>query len=165
MTDRLQLGAGFRYTEDERSWKGRTQVFFSQLDPNNPDLTADDLNKPLDAADFDKYPGGVIVDSSTPGFENLKKKWSEPSWRFTGSYMLTDAWFSYLTVSRGYKAGGYNDQTGTSGLMVSELTRPVDPEFATNYELGFKFETADNRLRFNPSEWGPGNYIWGLDLK
>ncbi len=24
--------------------------------------------------------------------------------------------------------------------MVSELTRPVDPEFATNYELGLKFE-------------------------
>jgi iron complex outermembrane receptor protein len=151
VTDRLQLGAGFRYTEDERSWKGRTQVFFSQLDPNNPDLTADDLNKPLDAADFDKYPGGVIVDSSTPGFENLKKKWSEPSWRFTGSYMLTDAWFSYLTVSRGYKAGGYNDQTGTSGLMVSELTRPVDPEFATNYELGFKYTSPDNRIRFNPT--------------
>jgi iron complex outermembrane receptor protein len=151
VTDRLQLGAGFRYTEDERSWKGRTQVFFNQLDPNNPDLTADDLNKPLDAADFDKYPGGVIVDSSTPGFENLKKKWSEPSWRFTGSYMLTDAWFSYLTISRGYKAGGYNDQTGTSGLMVSELTRPVDPEFATNYEIGFKYTSPDNRIRFNPT--------------
>ncbi len=151
VTDRLQLGAGFRYTEDERSWTGRTQVVFGALDPDNPDLQADDLNDLLEAGDFSKYPGGVIVDSSTPGFENLKKKWSEPSWRFTGSYLLTDAWFSYLTVSRGYKAGGYNDQTGTSGLMVSELTRPVDPEFATNYELGFKYTSDDNRIRFNPT--------------
>jgi len=151
VTDRLQLGAGFRYTEDERSWTGRTQVPFGQLDPNNPNLTADDLNSPLDAGNFKKYPGGTIVDASTPGFENLKKKWSEPSWRFTGSYMLTDAWFSYLTISRGYKAGGYNDQTGTSGLLVSELTRPVDPEFATNYEIGFKYTSPDNRIRFNPT--------------
>lgn len=35
--------------------------------------------------------------------------------------------------------------------MVSELTRPVDPEFATNYELGFKFTSEDNRFRFNPT--------------
>jgi len=151
VTDRLQLGAGFRYTEDERSWAGRTQVTFGALDPDNPNLQADDLNDLLEAGNFSKYPGGIIVDSSTPGFENLKRKWSEPSWRVTGSYKLTEDWFSYLTVSRGYKAGGYNDQTGTSGLMVSELTRPVDPEFATNYELGFKYTSPNNRIRFNPT--------------
>jgi iron complex outermembrane receptor protein len=56
-----------------------------------------------------------------------------------------------LTISRGYKAGGYNDQTGTSKILVPELTRPVGPEFATNYELGFKTSWLDNRLRFNPT--------------
>jgi iron complex outermembrane receptor protein len=75
----------------------------------------------------------------------------EPSWRIVGSYKFTPKLFTYLTVSRGYKAGGYNDQTGTSGLMVAELTRPVDPEFATNYELGMKWESADSRFRFNPT--------------
>ena len=35
--------------------------------------------------------------------------------------------------------------------MVSELTRPVDPEFATNYEIGMKWENDDHRLRFNPT--------------
>lgn len=149
--DRFTLGAGFRYTRDKRSWAGRTQVPFSELDPNNPGLTADDLNEPLDAGDFIRFPGGTIVDSSTPGFENLRQAWNEPSWRVTGAYRITDDLLSYLTVSRGYKAGGYNDQTGTSGLLVPALTRPVDPEFATNYELGLKFETADGRLRFNPT--------------
>lgn len=149
--DRFTLGAGFRYTRDKRSWAGRTQVPFSQVDPNNPGLTADDLNEPLDAGDFIRFPGGTIVDSSTPGFENLRQTWNEPSWRVTGAYRITDDLLSYLTVSRGYKAGGYNDQTGTSGLLVPALTRPVDPEFATNYELGLKFETADGRLRFNPT--------------
>ena len=151
ITDRFTLGAGLRYTQDKRSWAGRTQVTFGELDPANPGLTADDLNAPLDAGDFARFPGGTIVNSSTPGFENLSQSWSEPSWRVTGAYRFTDDLLSYLTVSRGYKAGGYNDQTGTSGLLVPALTRPVNPEFATNYELGFKYETPNGRLRFNPT--------------
>jgi iron complex outermembrane receptor protein len=153
ITEKFQLGAGFRYTEDERSWAGRTQVFYDLLDDNlnNGSLSWEDFDTVLQAGNFNRYPGGVIVDSSTPGFENLSETWSEPSWRVTGSYTFNDSWFSYLTVSRGYKAGGYNDQTGTSGLMVAELTRPVDPEFATNYELGFKFQSQNGRMRFNPT--------------
>ena len=150
-SDKLTLGAGFRYTQDERDWAGRTQVGFASLDPRNPGLTAAQLGEPLNAGDFTKYPGGQIVNSKTPGFGNLARKWSEPSWRLTGSYQWNDSLFSYLTVSRGYKAGGYNDQTGTSGLLVPSLTRPVDPEYATNYEFGLKFESADGRLRFNPT--------------
>ena len=151
LTDKLSIGGGFRYTRDERSWAGRTQVGFGQLDPRNPGLTAAVVGSPLAAGDFVRYPGGIIVNDSTPGFGNLKRSWSEPSWRLTGSYEINDTLFSYLTVSRGYKAGGYNDQTGTSGLMVAELTRPVDPEYATNYELGLKFESESGRLRFNPT--------------
>jgi len=149
--DRLTLGAGFRYTRDERSWAGRTQVGFGQLDPRNPGLTAAQVGSPLAAGDFSRFPGGVIVNPSTPGFSNLARTWSEPSWRLTGSYLINDSMFSYLTVSRGYKAGGYNDQTGTSGLMVAGLTRPVDPEYATNYELGLKYESESGRFRFNPT--------------
>ncbi|MBU6212294.1 MAG: TonB-dependent receptor [Gammaproteobacteria bacterium] len=151
VSDKFQLGAGFRHTKDEREWAGRTQVGFGALDPKNPNLTAAQLGNPLAAGDFTRYPGGQIVNASTKGFENLQRSWSEPSWRLTGSYQWTDSLFSYLTISRGYKAGGYNDQTGTSGLMVPSLTRPVDPEYATNYEFGLKFESEDGRFRFNPT--------------
>jgi len=150
-SDKLTVGAGFRYTQDERDWAGRTQVGLSALDPRNPGLTPAQLGEPLNAGDFKKYPGGQIVNSRTPGFGNLARKWSEPSWRLTGSYQWSDSLFSYATLSRGYKAGGYNDQTGTSGLMVPSLARPVDPEYATNFEVGLKFESFDGRLRFNPT--------------
>jgi iron complex outermembrane recepter protein len=150
-SDRLRLSAGYRYTRDEKSWRGRTQVPFGALDPANPGLTAADLRKPLDAADFGRFPGGTIVDSSTPGFDNLSRTWNESSWRVTGSFDLSEQIFSYLTVSRGYKAGGYNDQTGTSGLLVPTLTRPVDPEFVTNYEFGLKYEAPSGRWRLNSS--------------
>jgi len=153
VTEKFQLGAGVRYTQDKRSWSGRTQVAFDLLDDNtfNGSLSWRDLSRPLDAGDFSKYPGGTIVNSSTPGFENLRETWEEPSWRVTGAYQATDDLFTYLTISYGYKAGGYNDQTGTSGIMVPELTRPVNPEFATNYELGFKYQSPSGRWRLNPT--------------
>ncbi len=153
ITDQFSLAGGYRMTRDERSWAGRTQVGFDILDDNlaNGSLSWQDFNDPMQAGNFNKYPGGIIVNENTPGFENLSESWTEPSWRIVGSYKFTDKLFGYATISEGYKAGGYNDQTGTSGLMVSALTRPVDPEFATNYEIGMKWESEDSRYRFNPT--------------
>ncbi len=153
ITDQFSLAGGYRMTRDERSWAGRTQVGFDILDDNlnNGSLSWQDFNEPLQAGNFNRYPGGIIVNENTPGFSNLSETWTEPSWRIVGSYKFTDKLFGYATISEGYKAGGYNDQTGTSGLMVSELTRPVDPEFATNYEIGMKWESEDGRYRFNPT--------------
>ncbi|HET9694717.1 MAG TPA: TonB-dependent receptor [Steroidobacteraceae bacterium] len=153
ITDKFTLTGGYRMTKDEREWAGRTQVRFDLLDDDldNGSLSWEDFSDPLQAGNFNKYPGGIIVDKNTPDFGNLSEEWTEPSWRVVGSYKFTDDLFAYGTISRGYKAGGYNDQTGTSGLMVSELTRPVDPEFATNYELGLKWESEDSRYRLNPT--------------
>ncbi|PTQ12328.1 TonB-dependent receptor [Sphingomonas oleivorans] len=46
----------------------------------------------------------------------------------------------YATWSRGYRPGGIN-RRGT--------LPPYEPDFLTNYELGFKTSWLDNRLRFN----------------
>ncbi len=153
ITDQFSLAGGYRMTRDERSWAGRTQVGFDILDDNqnNGSLSWQDFSDPLQAGNFNRFPGGIIVNENTPGFSNLSETWTEPSWRIVGSYKFTDKLFGYATISEGYKAGGYNDQTGTSGLMVAELTRPVDPEFATNYEIGMKWESDDSRYRFNPT--------------
>jgi iron complex outermembrane recepter protein len=174
VTDRFQLGAGFRYTRDERSWEGRTQTGFEAISPAQPTLNVSAFSDPLQAGNFRIYPGAPfnpatcspsLVNSDTVltcvnpmtgvqtvlDYSNLERTWSEPSWRVTGSFKMTPDVFAYGTVSRGYKAGGYNDQTGTSGILVPELTRPVDPEFATNFEIGFKTEWLDNRLRINPT--------------
>src|SRR6185436_19411889 len=37
---------------------------------------------------------------------------------------------------------------------------------AVSYEnLPYDGRFTFNRLRFTPARWGPGNYVWGLDLK
>lgn len=173
INEKFTIGAGIRYTQDEKEFVGRTQTGFNAIDPMNPNLAASNFTDPLQAGNWALYPGApfnaatctasfatansvytcapVAGVTRTLNFGNLKTKWSEPSWRVTGSWQINDAAFAYLTVSEGYKAGGYNDQTGTSGILVPELTRPVNPEFARNYELGFKTEWMDKRIRFNPT--------------
>lgn len=60
-------------------------------------------------------------------------------YRFDGDTML------FGTISEGFKSGGYNDGAGdVSGISFG-------PETLWNYELGFKSDFADGRVRFNAS--------------
>lgn len=154
VTDRLTLTGGFRYTWDEKTWQGRQQVFFQALEGGfDPMLTWDTFDSPLDPGDFDRYPTDVLEDS---------EKWKEPTWRASVSYEFSDDVFSYFTYSRGYKGGGYNDQTGTGGApLVPDQIRPVDPEKADSFELGLKTESFDNRLRVNVT----GFYVEYKDIQ
>lgn len=61
------------------------------------------------------------------------------SWRFGDNSLL------YFTASKGYKSGAYVAQRTTAATAIV----PLEPEFATNFEVGFKTEFADNRVRLN----------------
>ncbi|MEZ5498748.1 MAG: TonB-dependent receptor [Steroidobacteraceae bacterium] len=145
ITDRFTLAAGARWTNEEKRWTGRNQVFYQALGGGfDPALNVNTVGAELAAADFTRFSTGVVSD---------KKSWSEPTWRLTGSYKFTDDVFGYLTLSRGFKSGGYNDQTGTSGNAI-DTTGPLafgryDPEFANSIDLGLKTELLNNRLRLN----------------
>ncbi len=92
------------------------------------------------------------------------------------SYELTDDFNAFITVSRGYKTGGYSDQVMTqtamqasfASLMPKPGTKPgrpapidvdnlpivpsdpkaaaYDPEYGINYEVGFRARLFDDRL-------------------
>ncbi|PHR83986.1 MAG: TonB-dependent receptor [Colwellia sp.] len=55
------------------------------------------------------------------------------------SYQQSDSSFWYGSINRGYKAGGVN----TDGSLPNEL-RSFDPEYLTNYELGYKVSLLNN---------------------
>ena len=130
-TDRFQLGVGVRYTEEEKDFTAREGLPESAILPNG--------GEPLDGADFSLAADSVQSDSAD--FE-------EVTWRVTGSYTFSDNVFGYLTASRGFKSGGYNDQAGSGGFANFPL-EPYDPEFANNYEIGLKTSGLNDRLRFN----------------
>ncbi|SDC65283.1 Outer membrane receptor proteins, mostly Fe transport [Sphingomonas sp. YR710] len=56
------------------------------------------------------------------------------TWKPTDDYMV------YATWSRGFRPGGINRRGGLP---------PYDPDYLTNYELGFKTTLFDKMLRFN----------------
>ena len=140
--EKWTVSGGFRYTNEEKSWIGRNQVFFQQLTGGfDPNLTWRDFGSGLDAANFNTYSTGVFEDSET---------WKEPTWRVTVSHTFSDDLFAYFNYSRGFKSGAYNDQTGTSGSPITARSAaPTDPEIADSLELGFKGDFMDNQLRVN----------------
>jgi iron complex outermembrane receptor protein len=152
LTDRLTLSAGARWTHEEKDWTGRNQVFTFALRSSSEDPGCDDANfaagptpeelgEPLAAADFGRYDCGVVRDS---------EEWDEPTWRIAAGYQFTDDVYGYFNYARGFKSGGYNDQTGTGGAPIAPLeAAPTDPETADSYEVGVRTEMLEDRLRVN----------------
>jgi iron complex outermembrane receptor protein len=83
----------------------------------------------------------------TPYSVSAEADWSEfvPSTNL--QWQFADQGYVYFTVARGYKSGAFVSATTTPQAAVT----PLDPEIATNYELGMKSQWLDNRLRFNAS--------------
>jgi len=91
-----------------------------------------------DDKDTDQY-GAVIATAS--------ESWNEFTPRASLRYQFNDGLMAYATYSSGYRAGGFNGRVGS----YIEAVEPYDPETVDNYELGFKYQSDDNRFRFNGS--------------
>jgi iron complex outermembrane receptor protein len=145
LNDTTTLTVGARYTNDKKDWIGRQQVFVQQLpSPTGafaPAFTYQQLGSLMAAADFNAFPFGVVTDSHS---------WSEPTYRVSLSHAYNRDLFVYATYSHGFRAGGYNDQVGTSGNPITpDEKTPTNPEKADSFEIGLKSEWLDHRLRYN----------------
>ena len=76
---------------------------------------------------------------------SLEEDYSNLSWRLALDYQFDEDMLVYMSVNRGYKAGGFN---GGAVSNVAELI-PYDEEKLTAYEIGFKSDLYDNRVRLN----------------
>ena len=132
VSDALHITAGLRYTDEEKDWAGRPRVNVFALD-GAPTLAQ--LGEPINGADFDRFPTGVVEDSES---------WDELTYRLIVGYDFNEDVFGFIGYSRGFKSGGYNDQLGTQLNPITPLAaRPTDPEIADSYEAGVKFSFAD----------------------
>ncbi len=68
------------------------------------------------------------------------------TWRFGGQMQWTDQSMTYVSVSRGFRAGGFGKISNTSPVLDS-----FDPENATNYEVGARLDLFGRRVRINPT--------------
>lgn len=126
-TDRLDLTVGGRYTMDDVGGSYTGYGLFRK--PRIPD--------PSD-------PSGLTPVSTTNDDD-----WNDFAPRFSVGYQVNDDARLYSTVSKGYKAGGFT--LGFNSANGTEINETFNDETLWNYEVGFKTEWLDNRLRLNGS--------------
>jgi iron complex outermembrane receptor protein len=71
-------------------------------------------------------------------------KGNRTDWRVVGDYRFTPGFLAYASVSTGFKGGGVNPRP-----FVADQRLSFKPETLTTYEMGFKSDLLDRRLRLN----------------
>jgi len=120
--DRLDLLAGLRFTRDDVSSQDDSRVFALRLNTDDPDFPGEFIARETD--------GAISFTDVSP--------------RFAATFRATESLNLYGTISRGYKAGGFNENQ-TQGEPT------FDEETLWNYEIGAKGDVLENRLRFTLS--------------
>lgn len=139
-TDKLDITVGARYTEDSRDFETA--------------LGGEDRNYFWYSFPF--YSSQPVKGSQT---------WENVSARVAVNYYLTDSISTFVNVSTGYKAGGFNtfdlqlpagvsvddvdgvDTADIDGISLSEF----DEETVTSIELGIKSKWWDDRIQMDAS--------------
>lgn len=124
LNDKLALTFGLRYTDESRTFDGSAQS-----------------EEPGDS-------GLVIVPAYS--FSGLETSSDALSYRSAIEYKASNTSLIYASVSRGFKSGGFNGGFLDLDLeLARRQLEPYDPEFLTAYEVGFKSDFLDSRLRVN----------------
>jgi iron complex outermembrane receptor protein len=75
---------------------------------------------------------------------SVNDSWSDVSHRAGLDFRWTENFMTYFSAAKGFKSGGFNGR----GTAAAEI-QPYDPEELWAYEIGFKSEWLDRRLRLN----------------
>lgn len=120
LTEQLVLTAGLRWTREEKDFRAG-QAYLSN--------EARALNR-------------VFPD----GYADLSNEWTELSPKIGMTYEINDDSMAYVTYSEGFKSGGF---FGVNQNIADFVRDQYDPEFANSWEVGYKSQHFENRLRFN----------------
>lgn len=126
LTEKLSMTAGLRWSKDEKEFSGT--AYGRRFD--NATGLHEDIN-------------GNLVENYAFKTTDSWDEWT-PSVNF--DYQATDDTFYYVSVAKGYKAGGYN---GEGMEKAEEAMTTFLPEVAWNYEAGFKVQGLEDTLRLN----------------
>lgn len=134
LDQRLEFTFGYRHSQDKRK-ADRLQRQNSYLGGNNTYGNA--------AIPVDPVPGQGLVDVYING--NPEKSFIDNSFNFVTKYDVSDAANVYFKAAQGYKTGGFNTRAPTT----EDFNRGFDPEKLISYEVGFKGDFFDRRMRLN----------------
>ena len=144
LNDRLDVGVGARYTQDKVENSVRSFGIRPTCGPpGSPGCSVGQFFGGFINAPRPESAGDEDFDDLTP--------------RFLVSYQLNDDVNLYGTISKGYKAGGSSVGNNTNQNGSPAFQVKFNEETLWNYEVGFKSELMDKRVRLNGSafylEW------------
>jgi iron complex outermembrane receptor protein len=163
INDQFSLTAGARYTKDKKEFYKPTGVGgpcnqYTEAqdavaaDPDLPfdpvtncsDLRSTNLSRTgLTTNDIDPFNSPVPA-SAYAFIADEKESWDEVTWRVVLDYKPSDNQLYYASVATGFLAGGFSETCSRESTCVA-----YDPEENINYEIGFKGDLLDDRLRLN----------------
>ena len=130
-----------RTTQDTTSWAAYAQTAFPVWEGGRLTLGiryTDDERK-FSGGQFLPAFGNIFI----PGTAPPKTDADEFTWRVALDHQISDELMVFATYNRGFKSGVYN--------LVNANQDPVEPELVDAYEVGFKSDLLDDRLRLNGS--------------
>jgi iron complex outermembrane receptor protein len=133
----INLNSELRYRENSASYAAFGQTSYRPPILDDKLEVTGGLRYTIDHRSINLFDLGSIPRNGTVNYYNF-------NFNFSLNYQLTDDIMSYVRISTGYKAGGFNARVtdATSNLVYS-------PEKATAYEIGIKSEWLDHKLRLN----------------
>lgn len=99
-------------------------------------------NKKMDQQNIIRGDQVILLEEFTLRNEG---NWTDFSPNFSLSWQQSADIMWYASISRGYKSGGFQGAPATLDLA----RRIIDPESVWNYEVGYKSQWLDDRLRLN----------------
>jgi iron complex outermembrane receptor protein len=137
ITQELKFDLGVRYTQDRKEGT-QSGLAASTNCPTQPDKTALEI-----AAG---QPVSVLTPLGVPEFvAPYGQTWSKVTPQGTLTFKPDNDLMSYLTVSSGYKGGGFEGDCATATCAQTAY----QPETVTNYELGVKWTFLNGKARWN----------------
>ncbi|WP_267226315.1 TonB-dependent receptor [Dyella silvae] len=146
ITDRFDVTTGLRYTRDQKdfSWYNmpRSAPAFDATIAGLNGLGVIQQLPPDAQGALAAFGNNVIFPNAVGQNVYASNTWNNWSPRVVGSYKFTPDVMGYVSVTKGYKAGGYNSV---------QIGSRFQPEKVTNYEGGIKALLPDQNLLLNGS--------------
>jgi len=144
-TPKLTGTVGYRFYRYDNSLDGFFGFGANQQWSHTGERQVADPNNSPPTCEQPGILGGPCVDLA----RSVERSGSTPKFNLT--YRFDNNHMVYATYSKGFRPGGVNRRTQTSPLPSLAT---YEPDFLTNYEVGFKTSWLDNTLRFN------GAFFW-----
>jgi iron complex outermembrane recepter protein len=151
-TDRFNMNVGLRYTNDKK--EGQTTVV-AMFDTDTGLATGTRLpedfvySRDFVLAHEDDFPtlcAPGVVPCSGP-WKEVEQDFSKTAGKIGFDYHFSDDTMAYASYSTGFKSGAFDVRAQAVLLGTGDF--PVAPEELAAYEIGFKSEFLDRRMKLN----------------